>query len=385
MNISFLYIVLIGFFLISCSSNEITQKRKTNNEMFGENSTVKNKNLTNDIVNLKLEELHIKLTPFVAESSKLPDASLLLKDRLNSTIVKVGYGGLDSNPRFVIGPSVSLLSQNIMSTAPTNYMNTYEINFFIVDVATKTIFNSYKIEFKGVGFSSEKALINGLRGMDLEKQEFFDFLKKGEDKILKFYEENCSSIIQNAETEAVENKYDNAFALLSSIPTECKSCFKKVKAIKQKYFKASLNNRCNQLLMSMKSELGKFNDFTGSGFNEEAMSYYAMIDKKASCYKEAQIVYKNYIKHLKPKQKSDVELKIKKFEKIKNALEENDLSTKKLSQNQIFKLKMIEMQSKIEIEGNKKLLAKYKYDESPWLIKVCSSFVKLFKGELKTS
>ena len=40
--------------------------------------------------------------------------------------------------------------------------------------------------------------------------------------------------------------------------------------------------------------------------------------------------------------------------------------------------------SKRQIEGNQKLLAKYKHDESPWLVRLFSSGSKLFKGEMKT-
>ena len=328
----------------------------------------------------------IKLTPFITECKELPEASKLLKDKLNAAIVQLGYGGEDSNPRFILGPSVSLLSQNIMSSAPTNYVNTYEINFFVVDVVSKTVFNSYKLEFKGIGFSAEKALINGLRKINLDKQSFFDFLKNAEIKIEKYYKNNCFNIIQNAESAASVEHFDNAFAILSSIPSESSECYKKVKVLKQKYFKASLDKRCNELLMSMKSELGKFKDKSGAGFNDEAMIYYAMIDRKASCYKYAESIYKNYSKNLKPKQKSDWQLKIKQYQKDLNSNDfKNSIDTKKLSQNQVFKLKMLEMQSKIEIEGNRRLLAKYKYDESPWLVKLCSSFSKLFNGELKSN
>jgi hypothetical protein len=45
---------------------------------------------------------------------------------------------------------------------------------------------------------------------------------------------------------------------------------------------------------------------------------------------------------------------------------------------------MAEIESQTEIEGNKKLLAKYKYDESPWLVRLFASFGKLFQGEMKT-
>ena len=38
-----------------------------------------------------------------------------------------------------------------------------------------------------------------------------------------------------------------------------------------------------------------------------------------------------------------------------------------------------------DVEGNQKLLAKYKHDESPWLIRMFSSGAKLWKGEMNTN
>ena len=55
----------------------------------------------------------------------------------------------------------------------------------------------------------------------------------------------------------------------------------------------------------MRSELGKFNDPSASGFNSEAMDYYSLIDSKSDCYEDAQKEYKAYLSKLDPKAKRD--------------------------------------------------------------------------------
>jgi hypothetical protein len=378
-----LFIAPLALFFFACSNDNATQKKDVDNDMFGSSATAeKDEDYKSP---LQLEDIHIKLTPYVAESETTKDASRLLRDRLNSAIVKVGFGGEGSNPRFIIGPSISMLSQNITSTAPTLYSNTYEINFMVVDVVTQTIFNSYTVEFKGVGASPEKAFINGFRKVKLEDQGFFDFLKKSEEKIISFFDENCTSFIQQSDAEAGMRNFDNAYAIISSIPIECKSCFEKIKDKKLKYFQGSLNLQCNELLMSMRAELGKYNDPSASGFNAEAMSYYAMIDRQSSCYKEAQSVYTNYIRKLKPQQKRDWEFRVKKYEdNLSLIVMKRDNENQKSADDKAFRVKMSEIESRTEVEGNKKLLAKYKYDESPWLVRLFASFGKLFQGEMKT-
>ena len=56
--------------------------------------------------------LSIKLTPFVTQFEGIGDTGRkLLKDRINGAITKIGFGGEGANPRFIIGPSISLLSK----------------------------------------------------------------------------------------------------------------------------------------------------------------------------------------------------------------------------------------------------------------------------------
>jgi hypothetical protein len=88
---------------------------------------------------------------------------------------------------------------------------------------------------------------------------------------------------------------------------------------------------------------------------------------------------------LKPKQKRDWDFRVKKYEdNLSLIVMKREMENKKSADDQAFKVKMAEIESQTEIEGNKKLLAKYKYDESPWLVRLFASFGKLFQGEMKT-
>jgi hypothetical protein len=98
-------------------------------------------------------------------------------------------------------------------------------------------------------------------------------------------------------------QYDEAFAILKSIPSEAKECFMNVQEKKLEFFQLSLNKNCNEILAKMKAEFGKFNDPSASGFNVEAMSYYSMIDRESECYDEAQEIYNEYLKKSRPEGK----------------------------------------------------------------------------------
>lgn len=385
---------LIGALLFaSCSSpsgpdNNSLQKTPSNTSQgaFEQPNKVQGSRAAqSDEVDLS-NKLSIKLTPFVSNKLDLPSSGLtLLKNKINSAISQVGIGGEGSNARFIIGPSITEVSKNITSTAPPKHANTYNITLLVVDVVSETVFNTYSAEIKGVGDSEEKAFLSALRNLDLRGQSFVDFLLNAEDKIIKYYNDNCEAIITEAEAEASMRNFENAYALLSSVPSEAMECFTSVQGKKQEYFKASLNVACNELLLQMKAELGKFNDPSGAGFNPKAMDYYSLIDSKSECYAEAQKEYKKYLAKLDPKAKRDWEEKMQRYN---NELElirmEKQSSVDSIQQARQFEITMAEIESKTQIEGNQKLLAKYKYDDSPWLIRLFSSGTKLVKGEMKT-
>jgi len=315
---------------------------------------------------------NFKLSVFVPESQDLGmDGAKLIETRLVSAISKFGVTGNGANPRFFIGPVVTLLSKNVTATSPTKYLNNYEITLHAVDAIGETIFASYTFSGKGVGDSPAKACINAFQSQRFDNSEFYKFLKNAEEKMLKYYNENCEVFISEAEAEAKIRNFSGAFTILNNIPKECTECFKKASAKRVEYFQMNLNVDCQSILANMKAELGKYNDATASGFNDQAMNYYALIDRQSSCFPEAEKLYKNHVQKLNPKARRDWDFKMKSWEKqVELADKEFELKRdKEMGNIEYLKFKE-EMAAKAQIEGNKKLLQKYQYDELPWIRKI---------------
>lgn len=315
---------------------------------------------------------NFKLNVYVPDNQDMgSEGGQLIETRLVAAMSKFGISGTGANPRFFIGPVVNLISKNVTATSPTKYLNSYEITLHAVDAINQTIFSSYTFTGKGVGDSPSKACINAFQSQKFNNAEFYKFLKNTEDKILKYYNQNCDVLISEAEAEAKIRNYESAFNVLNNIPKECTECFKKASSKRVEYFQMNLNNECQSILANMKSELGKYNDATASGFNDAAMNYYALIDRQSSCFPEAERLYNNQIKKMSPKARRDWDLKMRNWEKqIEMADKEFDLKRdKEMGNIEYLKFKE-EMAAKAEIEGNKKLLQKYNYDELPWIRKI---------------
>ena len=238
----------------------------------------------------------------------------------------------------------------------------------MADVIDETVFASYTIHFTGVGQSPTKSFINGFNNVNLKTAEFYAFLKEAEQKINEYYSINCEKFLLQADAEIKERNFEAAYTILKNIPIEIGDCFTIAQEKREVVFKEYLKHRCNELLLQMKAELGKFNDQTGSGYNDEAMAYYLLIDKESPCYPEAEKVYQNFLKGLKPSLKRDWELKIRQMESQMNFRSDS------LNATNSFNLKMKELDIQAEMQGNKVLLEKYKedyyYDRLPWLRRI---------------
>jgi len=318
-------------------------------------------------------ELSIKLTPFVPPYSSLGESGRrILESRLNGAISKVAYGGSGmGNPKFIVGPTVSLLSENVTATAPPKFVNTYEVTLLAVDVDQEMVLSSYAFEVKGIGDSPSKSFINAFREYKFEDEAFFTFLQDAETKAYAYYEANCAAILDEAEAEAARREYDAAYALVSTIPREASACFESVNDAKERFFAATLAENCNELLSKMEAELGKMNDPSVAGFNAEAMSYFALIDRSAPCFEDAQRTYKSYISKLNPQARIDWEREQKEWElKVSQIEADQAFRRDSVMANFEYLKNKDNMKAKADIEGNKKLLNKYKYDQLPGIRKI---------------
>jgi hypothetical protein len=97
----------------------------------------------------------------------------------------------------------------------------------------------------------------------------------------------------------------------------------------------------------------------------EAMHYYSLIDAKSCCYKDAQKEYNEYVSKLNPVAKRDWNQKLVEYKDEIELVKQGklfEMEEKKMAFE--YQTKIKEIESKTEIEGNKRLLAKYKHDES---------------------
>jgi hypothetical protein len=359
-----LAILFMATIFQSCNSNSSNGYKSLadsvgSKDTVGNNSSSVPNQTVDQVQSLRLADSlgYTKISVFLPETIGIPkDGVNLIQSVLINMLTQNGVCGTGGHPRFVLTPMITQINQDITSTAPTMYSNTYDVTFFIADAVNGDIFSSMNTKMVGVGQSSLKAFINAFSGINIQDVKFQNFIKQGTTRMNEFFIKNCTAILKESNLLASKQEYVQALTLLESVPSSS-ACYDKISKTMLQVFKQYIDNDCNIALSNMKVELGKSNDPTASGYNESAMIYYSMISPKANCYKEADALYKSYINKLNPKEKRDWEHKMQQY---KDDLDKN---------NQDRELKIL--QAQLSIEGNQELLdvyrKQYNYEKLPWI------------------
>jgi hypothetical protein len=73
-----------------------------------------------------------------------------------------------------------------------------DVTFYIADAVMKTVFSTTNLTAKGVGSNENKAYINGISNITFNAPQFQDFIEKGKQNIVEYYNSKCDFIIKEA-------------------------------------------------------------------------------------------------------------------------------------------------------------------------------------------
>jgi len=229
----------------------------------------------------------ISLTPLVPEQMDgMPDnARSVLENKLQQIATNNGLGGFDFQGRFIITCKVVLTTKDILPGPPPMHAYNMDVTFYIADAVMKTVFSTASFSTKGVGTNENKAYINGISNINVNAPQFRNFVDKGKQKIIEYYNSKCDFIIKEALTLASTDRYQEAILNLMSIPDVVKDCYHdamdQVPAVYEKY----VNYLCNKNLAAAKAVW--IANPNSDGANAVVL-YLADIYPDAACYGEAQ-------------------------------------------------------------------------------------------------
>jgi len=252
----------------------------------------------------------IVLNPIVLNStSKIPEEAVsYLETMLTQIAVDNGIGGISINPRFVIAAKLNLSSKDIVAGPPQMFALNIDISIFIGDAIENKLYSSTVFTIKGVGTNENKAYIDAIKKINVKSPQLIKIIEAGKNKIIEYYNSQCSVIIDKVNGLKGMGNYDEAIYELMQVPDVSKSCYDNCMTQTGLVYKLKIDKDCKQLLNTARLKWTASKSTEGA---KEAMEYINQIDQSAACLKEVENLIKEISQKLNADEKRDWDLKMK--------------------------------------------------------------------------
>ena len=242
-------------------------------------------------------QAQIQITPYISDEVcyKLPNGICdKLSHKLSNIVSANKIQSSMGDSRFILTCDVSENSKDVLATAPIKIAYVLDINLYIGDgvEGVKYISNSFKA--KGVGETEEKAYLNALKNLDAHSQAMKDFVLKGKERIVNYYEDNKDKILASIQSAITGKEFDRSIYEICLIPMEV-SYYEEVQSLAGIVQSTIINNEAQNKLMKAKSIWAANQDRETANSIIEIVSN---INPAADCYNDAKTFIESVKKRL---------------------------------------------------------------------------------------
>lgn len=171
----------------------------------------------------------IALTPVVFDDSGIPAAAAnVVLNKLTQIVTRNGLAGDSFDPRFVITANMVELGRESTATTPVMQAIVLSPTLYIGDAATGTLYASCTLnQIKGAGNNETRAYMQAIKQLKADGPEVQRFIETGKKRIIEWYNTQIDFLIAEADALAGQSCFDDAMALLCTVPTVCKDAYDK--------------------------------------------------------------------------------------------------------------------------------------------------------------
>lgn len=259
--------------------------------------------------NSDIEINNISLSVILPDNSEYLNRKSLSKieTKIQHIVTRNGISGQGYSNEFLIYPKFEIFDESVIEGMRNMVVVEIDFSLFIQQYSTRKVFSSYTSSLEGSGFSKEKAIVNAISKISTSNSELTDFINTGKQKILSYYENNCGQIIDDSNALIKMKKYQQAIALLSSIPKEAKNCYSSIQQKSIEAYNAYQKQECNQNILNAKTKLA-MNDYNG------ALYTLGYIDPSSTCSNEAESLIRISAKKVDEKERKNWNLMLQRYE-----------------------------------------------------------------------
>lgn len=183
----------------------------------------------------------IVVTSFVPEQDGLSEkAAKNMENKVSQMITASGMASIDDS-RFAVIPRIVVTDEHLQASAPPMIAMSADVTFYMGDVSTGKVFGSITKSYKGVGETDTRAYVSIISNIKPRDKELQQFMERGKQKIIDYYNENADIIIKKALQLASTKDYDEALVVLSEIPEECVEAYDKASAHMATIYQQKIN------------------------------------------------------------------------------------------------------------------------------------------------
>lgn len=177
------------------------------------------------------------------------------ENKMLDLVTQSGISAVGASPIAMI-PSFTIEGEDVVEGGMKNVVVlSANITFYIRNLETDEVYSSITRPVRGSGVSREKAVSDCISKISVNRADFADFVELGRSKILAYYRSNCSILMARAETFAKTQQYEQAIAVITSIPSTA-TCYNQSLALLEKFYPAYQKQNCNDLLQKARTLYG---------------------------------------------------------------------------------------------------------------------------------
>lgn len=159
----------------------------------------------------------LPIMPVVPEGLDMQqDAKNALSVKLNQIVVQNGFGSAAG--QFALVPNVIVVDKQMTRTAPEKYMIKLEVSLYVLDVIEQAIIAEKSFSLTGVDRLESRAIVQAMNQLNPRSATVRTFMGQTRAKIIDYYTTRLPVLVRKADALAEQGKYDEAYAILSSVP-----------------------------------------------------------------------------------------------------------------------------------------------------------------------
>ncbi len=177
-----------------------------------------------------------------------------VQQKLQKALMKNGVGSVPYVSRFAVVPTVIINNEVVTATVPQFYDVEMELVFSMCDVQTGRVYGTTSVETQCRGTNRENALTKGVAAMKYDRDPtFVEFIANSKQAIFDYYEQNLSTILNNAKQAANNHNYAQANFIIAEIPSGIPSYDTKVMPLLEEYAQKAIDDIAGKLLDQAKA------------------------------------------------------------------------------------------------------------------------------------